>query len=80
MNLELKIFIYWLILLSISYIIAKLDWMLNCPNIYFKYYDSFTNGLFMTIKYLGLFGIIVWLFAQFTNYFWKGEFFSLIIQ
>jgi len=76
--LELKIFTYWICLLVISYAIAKLDYFFSGTSVYFKFYDSWTSAIYNIIKILGLFVIACWLFMQFTNYFFKGDFVSLI--
>ena len=75
--LEFKIFTYWICLLVISYFIARLDHFFSGTNVRFKYYDSWTYANFNVIKILGLLAIGFWLFMQFTNYFFKGEFISL---
>jgi hypothetical protein len=75
--IELKIFAYWICLLIISYIIARLDHFFSRTNVYFKYYDSWTRAIYNVVKIIGLFIIICWLFIQFTNYFFKGEFVPL---
>ena len=74
MNFEIKIFTYWFILLIASYVIAKLDYHFSKPNVYFKYYESFSSFVYFGIKYIGILGIGFWVFMQFTNYFFNGEF------
>lgn len=74
MNLETKLFIYWLIVLVISYVIARLDYILSGINLYFKYYDSWTTGLHYVIRYLGIFVIVVIAIVQLTSYFFTGKF------
>lgn len=74
MILELKILSYWLCLLSLSYVISKIEHHFSRTSILFKYHNSFANFMFFLIKYIGLLLIGMWLFIQFTNYFFKGEF------
>lgn len=74
MNLETKLFGFWLILLVLSYVIAKLDYIFSGTHMYFKYYDSWTSALHYTIRYLGIFAIVVIAFVQLTSYFFTGKF------
>jgi hypothetical protein len=74
MNFETKLFVFWLILLVFSYVIAMLDYILSGTNVYFKYFDSWTIGLHYAIQYLGIFAIVVIVFIQLTSYFFTGKF------
>lgn len=44
--MELKIFIYWLILLIVFRIIAYIEYSMDNAVIYFKYYDGFLSGIY----------------------------------
>ncbi|OYX86799.1 MAG: hypothetical protein B7Y83_00225 [Flavobacteriales bacterium 32-34-25] len=77
MYIEIKIFFYWLILLSLFYVIAKIDHFLKGGNVYFKYYDSWTVAFYYFLLYVGLFVNCLFAFMQFTNYFFKGIFIPL---
>lgn len=74
MNFETKLFVYWLILLLTSYVIAKLDYIFSGTKLYFKYYYSWTTALHYAIRYLGISIIVVVAFVQFTSYFLTGKF------
>lgn len=74
MILELRIFAFWLCLLSFFYVIAKLDHHFSRTNVYFKFYDSTSSTVYYTIKMFGFIVIGFWVLVQFTNYFFKGEF------
>ena len=74
MNFETKLFIYWLFLLVVSYVIARLDYIFSGTNMYFKYYDSWTVGIHYAIRYLGIFVIVAVVFIQITSYFFTGKF------
>jgi hypothetical protein len=57
MNLEIKIFICWIVLFVLSYIIVRLDYAKNGYPLSFKYYSSPFVGIFNILKY---FGITIW--------------------
>jgi hypothetical protein len=74
MILELRIFAFWLCLLSFFYVVARLDHHFSQTNVYFKFYDSMIHTVYYTIKIFGFIILGFWIFIQFTNYFFKGEF------
>ena len=72
--MELKIFIYWLILLIVFRIIAYIEYSMDNAVIYFKYYDVFLSGIYFFILALGQICIPIWLLLQFSSYFFTGDF------
>jgi hypothetical protein len=57
MNLEIKIFICWIVIFVLSYITARLDYAKNGYPLSFKYYTSPFVGFYYILKY---FGIAIW--------------------
>ena len=73
MNQELKIFLYWLTLTVIFYVLARIEHKLSGSSLYFKYYEGIISPLYWLLLGVGVFVISVWLFVQFTSYFFTGE-------
>ena len=74
---ELKLLIYWIIITIILRFIAHIDHKINAPNIKFQYYESFLSLLFQFIFIFGMLLITLYALAQFTNYFFIGEFIQI---
>lgn len=74
MIFELRILLYWLCILFFSYAIAKLDYHFSQTRIHFKFYDSLPCGVYYFLKVIGLLILGIWIFIQFTSYFFSGHF------
>jgi hypothetical protein len=72
--MELKILIYWVIIVGVFRVIAFIEHRTDAPYIYFKYYDGFFTEIFRLLLYIGYFVITMWVFIQFTSYFFTNEF------
>ncbi|SNR38900.1 hypothetical protein SAMN04487979_104284 [Flavobacterium sp. ov086] len=71
MNLETTILIYWLILLGVSYAIAKKYYYLNNTIIYSKQLENWTISLFYFLKFIGIGIVCSWIFLQLIHIVFK---------
>ena len=73
--MELKIFIYWIILTIVFRLSAFIEHRIDSPNVKFKYYSGVFTNIFWIIWYIGLFISMVWIFIQLTTIFFKIDLF-----
>jgi hypothetical protein len=78
MILELRILVLWLCLLSLSYVVAKLDYHFTKSTLSWKYNYRSSSELYFFIKNIGFIIISIWILANLIFYLFSGEFPELL--